>query len=74
MHFGTKSYLKSNRNHTLNKLSSVRVPQTLEPLEAYMVVNFRAREISRGTRKLTRTSMLIIKKKYNFNIKDTSFY
>jgi hypothetical protein len=29
----------------------------------YMVVNFRAREISRNARKLTRTLTLIIKKK-----------
>jgi len=33
------------------------------PLEAYMVVNFRARGISRGTRKLTRTPTLNLKKK-----------
>ena len=31
-------------------------------LHAYMVVNLRSREISRGARKLTRRSMLIIKK------------
>jgi hypothetical protein len=30
-----------------------------------MVVNFRAREISRGTRKLARTSILNLKKKNN---------
>ena len=30
-----------------------------------MVVNFKAREISRGARKLTRTPTLIIKKKYS---------
>jgi hypothetical protein len=33
-------------------------------LEVYMVVNFRAREISRGVYKLTRTLMLIIIKKF----------
>jgi hypothetical protein len=33
------------------------------PLEAYMVVNLRARGISRGTRKLARTPMLNWKKK-----------
>jgi hypothetical protein len=32
-----------------------------------MVVNFRARGISRGVRKLARTPMLIIKKKYKLN-------
>ena len=32
------------------------------PLEAYMVVNFRARGISRGARKLTQTPTLIKKK------------
>ena len=32
-------------------------------IETYMVVNFRAREISRGTRKLIRTLILIKKKK-----------
>ena len=32
-------------------------------IETYMVVNFKAREISRGTRKLTRTLMLIKKEK-----------
>jgi hypothetical protein len=32
-----------------------------------MVVNFRAREISRGARKLTRTPMLNLKKKSTFN-------
>jgi hypothetical protein len=32
------------------------------PLEAYMVVNFRAREISRGARKLVRTPTLNYKK------------
>jgi len=31
----------------------------LRATEAYMVVNFRTREISRGIRKLTRTSILI---------------
>jgi hypothetical protein len=34
------------------------------PLEAYMVVNLRARGISRGTRKLVRTPMLNWKKKW----------
>ena len=33
------------------------------PLEAYMIVNFRAREISRGARKLARTPTLKKKKK-----------
>jgi hypothetical protein len=33
------------------------------PLKAYMIVNFRAREISRGTRKLTWTPTLNWKKK-----------
>jgi len=37
------------------------------PLEAYMVVNFRAREISRGTRKLARTPTLI-KKQFIENV------
>ena len=32
------------------------------PLETYMVVNFRTHRISRGARKLIRTSTLIIKK------------
>jgi len=32
-------------------------------LEVYMIVNFRAREISRGTRKLARTPTLNLKKK-----------
>ena len=34
-----------------------------EALEAYMVVNFRARGISRGARKLARTPILNLKKK-----------
>jgi hypothetical protein len=33
--------------------------QTSEPLEAYMVLNFRARGISRGVHKLAQTSTLI---------------
>ena len=41
------------------KLLRVRVPSG--SLEAYIVVNFRAHEISQGTYKLTRTSMLIKK-------------
>jgi len=36
------------------------------PLEVYMVVNFRARGISRGARKLTRT--LTLKKNNNYDI------
>ena len=32
-------------------------------VETYMVINFKTREISRGARKLTRTSTLIIIKK-----------
>jgi hypothetical protein len=32
---------------------SVRVPQILRSLEADMIVNFKTREISRGTRKLS---------------------
>ena len=44
------------------------------PLEAYMVVNFRARGISRGARKLTRTPTLNLKKKKNRNwVYDTDF-
>jgi hypothetical protein len=43
------------------KKSLLRVSQ--RPLEAYMVVNFRVREISRGMHKLTRTPILIIIKK-----------
>ena len=46
----------------LQKLS-VRVLQTREQLETYMFVNFRVRGISRDSRKLTRTSTLIIIKK-----------
>ena len=38
------------------------VSQTSGPLKIYMVVNFRVREISRGGRKLARTSTLIKKK------------
>ena len=41
--------------------SSVRVSQTLEPLEAYMVVNFRARGINQNIHKLARISTLIKK-------------
>jgi hypothetical protein len=37
----------------------------LEPLEIYIVVNFRTHKINRGTRKLTRIPMLIKKKKRN---------
>jgi hypothetical protein len=33
--------------------------QTLKSLETYIVVNFRAREISRDVRKLTQISILI---------------
>jgi len=40
----------------------VRVSKTSELLETYMVVNFRAREINRGARKLARTPILIKKK------------
>jgi hypothetical protein len=36
-------------------------------LEAYMVVNFRARGISRGARKLART-LTLIKKKYALKV------
>jgi hypothetical protein len=42
----------------------VRVSQISGPLEGYMVVNFRNREISQGVRKLTRTSTLIKKNIY----------
>ena len=49
-------------------MSPVRVLQILEPLETNMVVNFRIRKISRGARKLTRTLMLIIIKKYINNM------
>ena len=35
------------------------------PLEAYMIVNFKARGISRGARKLARTPTLNKKKKKN---------
>jgi len=34
------------------------------PLEVYMIVNFRARGISQGARKLVQTPILIIKKKF----------
>jgi hypothetical protein len=50
---------------------SVQVSQILGPLEAYMVVNFRTREISRGMRKLTRTPTLI---KKNFNMKFNIYF
>jgi hypothetical protein len=39
------------------------------PLETYMVITFRAREISRATRKLARTPMLNSKKKKLFENK-----
>jgi hypothetical protein len=38
------------------------VVANMMPLKAYMIVNFRARGISRGARKLARISTLIIKK------------
>ena len=44
-------------------MEAVGVLQTLGSLEAYMVVNFRARGISRGMRKLARTPILIKNKK-----------
>ena len=40
------------------------------PLEAYMVVNFRAREISRSARKLAWTPTVKLKKKKNLNYID----
>jgi hypothetical protein len=40
---------------------SVRVSQTSGSLETHMVINFKAREISRGARKLARTPTLIEK-------------
>jgi hypothetical protein len=43
-----------------HKLTSSR------PIEAYMVVNFRVRGISRGARKLARTPTLTKKKSLNF--------
>jgi hypothetical protein len=43
--------------------SPVRILQTSRPLKTYMIVNFRACGISRGTCKLTRTSTVIKKKK-----------
>ena len=46
---------------------SVRVPQILEQLKAYMIVNFRTREISRDTHKLTQIPMLIIIIKKNWS-------
>jgi len=52
----------------LSLRSQVRTLWTLIwwPLEAYMVVNFRARGISRGARKLARTPTIIKKKKETF--------
>jgi hypothetical protein len=44
-------------------MSIVRVSQISESLEAYMVVNFSAREINRGMHKLAQTPILI--KKYH---------
>jgi hypothetical protein len=35
------------------------IPQTSGPLKDYMVINFKARGISRGARKLARTPTLI---------------
>jgi hypothetical protein len=40
-------------------MSIVRVSQISESLEAYMVVNFSAREINQGMRKLAQTPILI---------------
>jgi len=43
------------------------------PLEAYMVINFRIREISRGARKLVRTpTLILIIKKYITSIRTSS--
>jgi len=47
--------------NTTNHL--VRVPQILRSLEAYMIINFRVRRISQDAHKLTRTPVLIYKKK-----------
>jgi hypothetical protein len=44
--------------------SPVRVPQTSGPLESYMVINFKARGISRGACKLARTPTLIKKNQF----------
>jgi hypothetical protein len=45
---------------------------SLEPLETYMIVNFMVRGINRGTRKLTQTPMLILKKTiYNIVLRFT---
>jgi hypothetical protein len=52
-------------------MSSVRVPQTSKPLEAYMVINFRTRGISRSARKLAQTLTLIIIK--NIYVVGTTF-
>jgi hypothetical protein len=52
-------------------MSLVRVPETSGPLEIYMVVNFRAREINQSTRKLARaTTIIIIKKEISSIIED----
>jgi len=40
-------------------MSPIRVLQTSEPLDAYIVINFKARGISRDARKLIRTPILI---------------
>jgi hypothetical protein len=45
---------------SLIERSSIRVSQTSDSPESYMVVNFRARGISRDACKLTRTLTLII--------------
>jgi hypothetical protein len=49
------------RTHTLDKLTNIKKSFFL--LKVYMVVNFNAREISRGAHKLARAPILIIIKK-----------
>jgi hypothetical protein len=56
-------YLNWSGYKFASKRSSIRVLQTLKSLETYIVINFRARGISRGIRKLTRIPTLIIIKK-----------
>jgi len=54
-----RSVAQRVRSWVCSQRSPVQVPQTSRPLETYMVVNFRARGISRGARKLAWTPTLI---------------
>jgi hypothetical protein len=57
-HQTLKSVAQLVRSWVCSPEITVRVSQTSGPLETYMVVNFRTREISRGARKLARTPKL----------------